>query len=154
MSRLTLIAGGGEQQPLRLRVFVPGRPAPQGSKRHVGKGRMIESSPHVARWRQTVAWTVAAAYHGGPVKGPVKVGVEFVLPDQTGRHASSPHVARPDLDKLLRAVLDALTGVLWVDDSQVVEVFARKRWAGRGEQPGAMVAALTPSPDSPERTLP
>ena len=35
---------------------------------------------------------------------------------------------RPDIDKLARAVLDALTGIVWVDDDQVVELVCRKRW--------------------------
>ena len=42
---------------------------------------------------------------------------------------------RPDLDKLVRAVKDALTKVLWHDDGQVVEILARKFYA----QPGAPV---------------
>lgn len=38
----------------RFAVF--GLPAPQGSKRHVGEGRMVESSKRVKPWRRQVAW--------------------------------------------------------------------------------------------------
>jgi crossover junction endodeoxyribonuclease RusA len=42
---------------------------------------------------------------------------------------------KPDIDKLIRAVLDALKGVAWCDDSQVVSVYASKRYG----QPGCKV---------------
>ena len=37
-------------------------------------------------------------------------------------------LSAPDLGKLARAVLDALTGIVWVDDDQVVDLVCRKRW--------------------------
>ncbi len=42
--------------------------------------------------------------------------------------------ATPDIDKLARAVLDAMTGILYEDDCQVASIFARKEWA---DQEGA-----------------
>ena len=47
------------------------------------------------------------------------------------------HIKRPDLDKLTRAALDAMTRVIWRDDSQVVRIEALKRYTGaqHGEQP-------------------
>lgn len=118
--------------------FIPGRPAPQGSKRHVGNGRMVEMSKAVGPWRTLVATHVARLWKWAPVLGPVRVRLEFVLP----RPASAPKrstpaaVKRPDLDKLQRAVFDALTAVCWRDDSQVVQVSASKRIAELDEQPG------------------
>lgn len=38
-----------------VEFFVPGRPAPQGSKRHVGHGIMVESSRDLGPWRERVA---------------------------------------------------------------------------------------------------
>ena len=61
----------------------------------------------------------------------------------TGRNASQLKdsaaalpLTKPDVDKLLRAFLDALTGVVWKDDSQVTDAISRKRYAvpsGPGE---------------------
>ena len=126
-----------------LNVFVPGIPAPQGSKRHVGNGIMIESSKKVAPWRTIVGFTV-----GNEVTSPIESGVpiyvriEFVMPrPKTTPKArpTPPAVKRPDLDKLIRAILDACSGVAWHDDSQVTSVAATKRIAEVDEVPGAQI---------------
>lgn len=82
-----------------LEITVYGRPAPQGSKRHVGGGRMIEMSPHVKAWREavsaaaaqelmcaTVPLATADAYEPGPklprlgrITGPVELVVTFSI---------------------------------------------------------------------------
>lgn len=126
-----------------LDVFVPGQPAAQGSKRHVGGGRLVEQSKAVAPWRTLVAWYAAQGYTGGaPAVGPLAVRIEFVVrrPSGTPKRAPTPAaVKRPDVDKQIRAVFDALSGVVWRDDSQAVDVHATKRIAERDEQPGARI---------------
>jgi crossover junction endodeoxyribonuclease RusA len=124
-----------------LDLFVPGRPAPQGSKRHVGGGRLVESSKAVGPWRTVVAWHAAQAYQSAPVEGPIRVSLVFVMPRPAGtpKRATPPAVKRPDTDKLTRAIFDALSGVVWKDDSQVVELHAFKRLATLEEQPGASI---------------
>lgn len=124
-----------------LHLFVPGRPAAQGSKRHVGGGRLVEQSKAVAPWRTTVAWHAAQEFRGAPLDGPLRVVIDFVMPRPaaTPRKSTPPAVKRPDVDKMQRAVFDALSGVVWRDDSQVVDVHARKRLARLDEQPGALI---------------
>lgn len=134
-----------------ISFFVEGVPAPQGSKDHVGNGRMVESSKRLKPWRATVRAAARAAWEGEPYAGPVSVDVtfRFLRPKShygTGRNAAilkgsapSHHAYRPDVDKLARAILDALTGVAWSDDSQVVAVHACKRWTDGCEVPGALI---------------
>lgn len=124
-----------------LDLFIPGRPAPQGSKRHVGGGRLIESSKHVAPWRTAVAWHAAQVYDGAPLAGPVVLRLEFVMPRPTStpKRSTPPAIRKPDLDKLIRAVDDALSGVVWRDDSLVVDLHATKRLAELDEQPGMRI---------------
>lgn len=124
-----------------LDLFVPGQPAPQGSKRHVGNGIMIESSKAVAPWRTTVAWHASQAYSGPVLDGPLTVAIEFVMrrPASAPKRSTPPATKRPDLDKLTRAVLDALSGVVWRDDSLIVDLHPSKRLAEIGEQAGARI---------------
>jgi crossover junction endodeoxyribonuclease RusA len=131
---------------LGLVMFVPGRPAPQGSKRHVGNGILLESSRAVAPWRTTVAWHAADAFRGAPLDGPIVARFEFVMPRPTSlpkRKPTPPHTKRPDVDKLARAVMDALSGVVWRDDSQVTDMHPTKRYAELDEQPGVNIRVRT-----------
>ncbi|MEJ4100904.1 RusA family crossover junction endodeoxyribonuclease [Corynebacterium mastitidis] len=123
-----------------IRFFVPGLPAPQGSHRHVGGGRLIESSRAVKPWRTTVA-RVAREHITTPFSGPVELRVEFHMPRPKawGRHRDDPMTVRPDLDKLLRAVDDALTGVAFRDDSQVTRIIGHKRRARNEAPTGALI---------------
>lgn len=134
--------------------FVEGRPVPQGSKRHVGNGILIESSKHLGAWRDTVAWAARKHCHT-PAEGPVRLVVEFVMPRplRLGKTKSEPHTVTPDTDKLLRAVFDALTGLAYIDDKQVVHVTASKRYAVHGEQPGAHIHITTRDNQVPNTTL-
>lgn len=133
---------------MTLTFFVPGNPAPQGSKSHVGKGVMVESSKALKPWRESIRW---AAMHAerigttGPLvqlSGPVMVVLEFVMkrPASTPKRRTPPAVKRPDVDKLARAVLDALSSAgTWGDDSQVTTLVASKRLAEINETPGVHV---------------
>ena len=127
-------------------VFIPGRPAPQGSKRHLGNGIMVESSKAVKPWRVDVAWA-AREHFPTPLEGPVRLELEFVMPrpKSTPKRSTPPAIKRPDVDKLARAVLDAITGVVVVDDSQIVELWATKRIAEIGEPSGVFLTAAVGS---------
>lgn len=143
-----------------VQVFVPGKPAPQGSKRYLGtkggKGITVESSAAVAPWRADVRETVAKwCVEGGyPIplhaKGePIDVELNFVMPRPASAPKKSTPAAtkRPDVDKLARAVLDALSSAgVWCDDSQVTRLVASKRIAQVGERPGCWVH-VAPSRD-------
>ncbi len=119
-----------------IEFFVDGLPAPQGSKRHVGRGVMIEASKKVGPWRAAVERAVALLAFE-PFDGPVGVEVIFYLPKPKTVKRDLPTVP-PDLDKLLRGVFDALTiASVWTDDAIVIETSTYKFYeVGR---PGAYV---------------
>ena len=120
---------------------VPGNPAPQGSKRHIGNGRMIESSRAVGPRRERIALVAHNAMLGHPLlQAAVAVNLHFVMPRPKSAPKTTPEaVKRPDIDKLVRACLDAFTGTCFVDDSQVTELHATKRIAEPGEPTGVHV---------------
>lgn len=125
-----------------ITIEVAGLPAAQGSKRHVGGGRMIEQSKAVAPWREAVRAEAQRAMSGGaPLGGPVSIQLHFRLPrPRTLPKKMLLPAKRPDLDKMCRAVLDGLTaGGAWGDDGQVVSILATKRYATDGEAPGCVI---------------
>jgi Holliday junction resolvase RusA-like endonuclease len=73
---------------------------------------------------------------------PLELSVIFYLPrPKTVQDRAYPAVM-PDVDKLLRAVFDSLSGVIYVDDSRIITVSAQKRYADdRG--PGASIRVNT-----------
>jgi len=108
------------------RFAVYGRPAPQGSKVHVGRGILVEASMHVRPWREAVRETCWQAKPPGapPLDGPLVARMVFTVAKPLGaprRRRTWPAVA-PDLSKLLRSTEDALTDAgVWVNDGRVVE---------------------------------
>jgi crossover junction endodeoxyribonuclease RusA len=123
-------------------ITVRGIPAPQGSKRHVGGGRMVEMSKAVGPWREAVrAETQQAMRSLVPAEGPIALFINFYLPrpKTLPRKVTLP-AKRPDIDKLARAVLDGLTeGGAWLDDGQVVRLLAQKNYAGQENPPGCEI---------------
>lgn len=113
-----------------LSFFVPGVPAPQGSKSMSRSGHMYEANKRLKPWRETLVHHAARAYHGEPIDAPVRVTAVFYSPKpRTTRFKHYP-AGKPDVDKLSRAVLDGLTIARVIrDDARVVELVARKEWA-------------------------
>lgn len=128
-----------------IEITVYGTPGPQGSKRHVGKGIMIESSAKVKPWREAIKWAVQERYSSAQrplVDGPVSLDVVFTLARPKSTKRIRPAV-KPDLSKLIRSTEDALTDIgAWEDDARVVCIMASKRYAnseGALSSPGAMI---------------
>lgn len=117
-------------QTKAIEFTVLGTPRPQGSKRHVGHGIMVEMSKHLKPWRQEISGTALALGAGmfGPhVPLELTLNFYFTKPKSAKRRAMT---TRPDSSKLLRAVEDALTGILYADDAQIVETHIRKHYGG------------------------
>ncbi|MEV8324604.1 RusA family crossover junction endodeoxyribonuclease [Kitasatospora sp. NPDC056731] len=138
-------------EPVLTITVLGHRPAPQGSKRHVGRGRLVEQSLRVKPWRQAVHDAAEAAVKSAnraPLDGPLSIEVALTV----RKPASAPktRITWPttrdsgDIDKLLRSTFDSLTtaGAI-ADDSRIVEVVARKMHPGEGvdalDQPGAVI---------------
>ena len=121
-----------------ISFFVPGTPKPQGSKRgfvnkHTGKVAMVESAGAPLKdWRGDVKrFAVDAMAEMPAFPGPVALALEFQLqrPKSHPKTRITYPEKRPDVDKLARSVLDALTSVCFLDDAQITELVAVKRWA-------------------------
>lgn len=118
---------------MSLRFVVYGDVQPTGSKRSVGHRRIIDANPKAADWKRQVAQVVGHAFDGNRLlDGPLRLKLVFYRPRPanhygTGRNqgvvkGSAPKypVGRPDVLKLARGVEDALSGILYMDDAQIV----------------------------------
>lgn len=119
-----------------IEIVVCGEPGPQGSKRHVGRGIMIESSKKVAPWRADVVRAACAAMYGlPPLEGPLACSITYTLrkPRSAPKKRQTWPDRKPDGDKLDRSTHDALTtAAVWRDDSQVIEWQGAKRYPNEG----------------------
>ena len=113
---------------------VYGDPSPKGSSRaFVPKGwtRPIVTSATkgLKAWEGKIAAAAGAQANGVLLTGPVIVTVAFFLSrPKSLKKGEIPHTKRPDLDKLVRGATDALTGIVWKDDAQAIEIRATKAY--------------------------
>ncbi len=124
-------------RPVRLNFTVVGKAAPQGSMKGVAITRndgspgtiFMSDNPHTHPYRKEVAWEALRARTAAgllnqlfaPAPLAVRMGLTFVFlrPKSAPKTRAYP-VVKPDLDKLVRSTCDALKGVIWDDDSQLV----------------------------------
>jgi len=141
-----------------IEFYVPGRPRAKGSTRsfkHSKTGNVVTlgMSTSTRSWQARVTEFAANQWPGPPARSAFQLTF-FALLERprchygTGKNSAKLRTDSPrwptarlygDIDKLERAVLDGLTGVVWCDDSQVCSVRKVKRWAGVGETPGMKI---------------
>jgi len=154
------ILGFEEGDTVTLEFFVPGLPKPAGSKKgfaipnkkRPGKHRVIITDAAGApgkAWRADCKSYARDAYDGPPLTGAILAEFLFTLPRPkshfgSGKNsgklkASAPiaHTIRPDITKLTRAVEDALSGIIWRDDAQIIRQAGLKEY---GQIPGVYVS--------------
>lgn len=128
---------------------VLGTPTPKGSFTRMPHGGMVpagtvESRKRMDQWRMDVRNAARYAMDNQPpLEGPLRLFVEFaLLPPKSipkAKQGWKLPTTKPDVDKLLRMMADALTGIVYRDDSQLVAIALNKRYAW-DNQPGAEVS--------------
>jgi crossover junction endodeoxyribonuclease RusA len=102
------------------------------------------SRKRVADWRNDIRYAALGAMGDeSPSRNAIRLLCEFQLPYPASsirkwQFGWWPHIKQPDIDKLLRMLLDALTGIVWADDSQVAWVTMNKSYAWN-DKPGAVI---------------
>jgi crossover junction endodeoxyribonuclease RusA len=134
-----------------ISFIVYGEPIPQGSTRaFIPKGWnrpiITAANKRTKPWRQEVSGSAVAAMEKAKLPLMTRgVGVAvacsfyFVKPKSTKKSVTHK-TTKPDLDKLVRAILDALTGIVFEDDSQVVSLSLVKEFAPRPHAQISVVA--------------
>jgi len=135
----------------RIEFKVFGNPVAQGRPRFFRKGDFVGCyDPKTSKsWKETIKWQAIETLSSksgkyDPVvhitQGAITMTLNFILP----RPKSLPkkvihHIKKPDLDNLAKAVKDALKGIAYRDDSQIVSLIVTKEY---GEQTGVMVTIM------------
>lgn len=150
-----------------LTINVIGTPIQQGSKvaNRFGHGVRDTNAKKLKPWRAEVSGTVLEAMRAAgwaTLDGPVEVTISFFHPRPvghygTGRNAgvlkpSAPHwkSTAPDIDKLTRAILDALTDAAAIrDDARVARLVVEDQWSN-----AATGARITITPLTAAATIP
>jgi Holliday junction resolvase RusA-like endonuclease len=138
---------------LTMTAFVPGLPRPQGSMRAFKVGNRVSithaKGGELGVWRSACATAFRDVWGDTPpLDEPVVVVIDFFLP----RPASAPKrvqmpARKPDIDKLVRAVLDSLTDAqVLTDDARVVTLSASKFFASPIRPLGARVQVRVVEP--------
>jgi Holliday junction resolvase RusA-like endonuclease len=137
--------------PRVLRFFVPGIPRPGGSKRgfvnrKTGRVIITEDCTRSKDWRSVVvAFAHDALLSQSQFSGPIAVEFVFWLARPKGHRkpngalrnkVPSYPAVKPDLTKYIRSTEDAMTGIVWRDDAQIVQQTAYKRYCTEAVQAG------------------
>ena len=126
-----------------MNFFVPGKPIGQG-RISTFQGRSVHSNAkELLPWRELVGWIGRKNFRATPIPKDEAVWIRyefvFLKPKSVKRDELT---VKPDLDHLTRSCGDALSGIIYRDDSQVTLTFATKRY---GEVEGVHITILTKS---------
>lgn len=144
---------------MQFELFVPGIARPAGSKnafKHPKTGKIIVTSNVKTKdWMGQVRWFAMKQTRMIPTEEAVILKLTFMRERPKSHYGSgrNVHVMKqsappwltqtPDLTKMVRAVEDALTGIVWKDDKQVVAQLTNKRYCVRGEISGVHIFAMS-----------
>ncbi len=126
-------------------IYIPAIPIAQPRHKVTtvgGRGRAFIPAKHAVHdFKATVRKCWGEACSDPPSDCPLSLSVVFVLPRpdamrwKTKSMPRVPHTKKPDVDNLLKSLLDALSGLAWVDDSRISSLMASKFIASADEAP-------------------
>lgn len=151
--RITFVVTGIAQPKGSAKAFVPFKWAKAAvAKGWAPRAIVTQDNPRTKGWQQLVAEQAQTVVPDGALfLGPVVLTVTIRLP----RPSSLPrrvrhHTTKPDLDKLVRGIEDGLTGVVYLDDKQVVDLHARKVYVVGTAAPSARITVEDAEMPDPE----
>jgi len=133
-----------------ITFIVRGIPKPAGSKRgfaikkggaYTGRVAIMDACKGSKDWKQDVKQAALAVAPEVPITHALQLTLTFLLPRPKGHYRSGKNSAtlrddapqyptkKPDTTKLIRGVEDALTGIIWADDAQIVSQHGHKRFS-------------------------
>lgn len=140
---------------------VPGEPVAQPRVKAVHRGgyTRVYTPAKAKPYKDAIRMVALGHWRNPPCSGAVVVRIDFLFSRPKSitwkRRAMPrrPHIKKPDLDNLAKAVLDALNGLVFFDDSQVVRLVLNKGYAAGGEEPHTLIT-ITEVTDGDVERLP
>ncbi len=127
-----------------MNITLPITPQPWRRTRGNGKTRYTDTKTRA--YKQEIKALFAPHMKGKkPYTGAIELYLDFFMPIPKSwskkKKANPPdHISRPDLDNLVKAVKDALNGLAWKDDSQVIYLRSEKLYS---DEPGISISITT-----------
>jgi Holliday junction resolvase RusA-like endonuclease len=129
-----------------IEFFVSGKPITQGSMTSFGKNRMVhQNHAKLYAWRKNISdqFQSQVLDRGAGWNPELRYFVSIQFYFDSPKKPANPY-PREDLDKLIRAVLDALTPFAWDNDNQVVGLTeCNKEYCGSGISGGVQGAYIS-----------
>jgi len=131
-----LIKNACELRMLQFEIF--GVPIPQKRPRATRRGEFIKVYDAQGTEKTKIKWQIKSLYREEPLACPLFVDITYFLPiakSITKRNRAEmlaniqPHTKKPDVDNMIKWSFDCLNDIVFEDDSQIVEVRARKRYS-------------------------
>jgi Holliday junction resolvase RusA-like endonuclease len=119
--------------------YIPGLPVAQGRPKFARMGKGVRAyDPEKSRNWKAYVKAIAAQHSPKMMEGPLLVDLHFRFPRPKSVSAKKRpfHTVKPDCTNLAKGIEDALNGLLWADDSQVVDLRIRKDY---GAEAGVLV---------------
>lgn len=126
-----------------ITITIPGlpiaQPRPQISTRGGFARAFVRKDHPIHAYRSAIQLAASQAMQGrAPFEGPVRLSVTLLFPRPKShtkkQRASLAHIQKPDLTNIAKGIEDALNGVVWLDDSQIVVLVMQKSWEPCGGQ--------------------
>jgi len=120
---------------MKFDIVIQTKPVPQARPRffvrHHGLKAFVGAyDPKKSKtFKEVVAWHAKIKAMEVGLREPCQDPIELEIIFQMGKSNGAPyHTKRPDLDNLVKSVKDALTGIIWKDDAQIIRLAAEKRY--------------------------
>lgn len=122
-----------------------GEPVAKVRARTVRRHKFVNTYDPQQKIKEGYKWQLKGIYREQPLNGPLAMDITFFMPipkstSKVKRRAmangSIYHISRPDLDNLEKFILDTMNEIIFVDDSQIVSLTARKVYS---ENPGTNI---------------
>ena len=143
---------------VKIREYnIKGIPRPQPRPRASATGVFYSPNPpHIKKWKEAVRDVVSDDTYS--IEGPVYLQLNFRMPRpvrllrKADPNREIPHTARPDIDNLVKLVMDVMTkeGV-WDDDSQVCNILCSKYYHTKDGSPGVDIILFDPTLSQPQQ---